>query len=293
MLRLTTIDDLSSDEIDHLIARARELEGGEGPAATGICAALVFLSSSIRTRVGFASAVHRLGGTTIDVHEPRYSLAMSAAESITDLLRTVSGMVDVTVLRADVAFESCATADNCRSAFINAGDTFHHPSQALIDVWSIQEEVGSIDGLHVVMLGDATMRAARSLLMYFARCPPGRLTLVGPPSRLDHGVAVGDSLAARLHTGGMDAVASADVVYAIGLAPGVGPDRVDDIVRKRYRLDGEAVSTMRDGAIVLCPLPVIDEITDEARTDPRMRFWPQSDRSVSMRMAILEHVTAR
>lgn len=293
---LVSIDDLPLETVDALVARARELDASDRTqVSSGFEMALVFLSSSLRTRVGFSVAAGRLGGRSIDVHEARWSESMSSAESLEDTIRTVSGMVDLVVFRGDVDLRTRPLQHSAVCPFVNAGDAGEHPTQALIDCWSIIEERGPVEELSVAMVGDQTMRAARSLIRLFGRRPPARLQLIAPESRRHPGFEVTPELRAVTSSSGAEAMAAldADVVYVVGLAPGRGDARIDDAERARYRVSRSTLDTMGDDAVVLCPLPVIDEIDSEARNDPRMRFWEQNDRSVAMRMAVIEHVLAR
>lgn len=296
-LHLLTIADLGDDEVRGVMDDARRLELDRpaiGPVADGgPLVGLLFLTPSLRTRVGFASAAVRLSGAYVDALEARFTPDMSAPESFDDQLRTLSGMVDLVVARVPFALgpvvEECATVP-----IVNGGDgpVGEHPTQALIDLYSIERELGPVEGLRVAIVGDLTMRAVRSLLGLLARRPPVELRLIGPESRRAHGVDLG-ALTARTSTAATLEVDAIDVVYVAGLPQGAGPSALDDEARRRYAIDGEVLRSLPSQALVLSPMPVIDEVTVEARRDRRVAFHRQSDRGVFVRMALLRHLLGR
>lgn len=287
---LLSIDDLTDPEISTILARARHFE--ETPSAVDssgpVVAGLLFGQTSLRTRVGFASAVSRLGWSYVDIFERRHD-ATSMVESWADTLRTVAGYVDVLVGRPGDHLPRDLISDVMSIPYINAGATgpgAEHPTQALIDTYAIESELGALDSLSVALVGDLRMRAARSLLRVFARRPPRRLIL-STLAALDDELPPG--LAARAEYRPLSAVGDVDVLYVIGVPHQAVPERERDALRVTTAvLDG-----LSPKAIVLSPLPVIDEIDPAARTDERVRMFEQSDRGLFVRMAVLEAVVSR
>jgi aspartate carbamoyltransferase catalytic subunit len=289
MHHLTRIGDLSMDEIEAVVERARGIEAGEVAQSDGFVAGLLFLGPSLRTRVGFASATARMGGSSIDVYEPRWSTDMSAAESIEDTVRTMSGMVDVLVVRTS-AHDTRALAEISACPLVSGGDVVEHPTQALIDYWAILEERGDVGDLHIALVGDLGMRAATSLLRLLGQRLPRVVTLVSPLRRGPREDAVSVDLSGRVRLGEMNDLAEADVVYLVGLPAARGGHYLDDETRQSFSLTSDRLSWLREDAVVLSPMPVIDEITADGRVDSRVRLWGPSDRSVSMRQAVLADV---
>ena len=279
------IGDLTDAEIDTLIsARAP----ADLPPRTVV--ALLFLSASLRTRVGFASAAIRLGGHPISVDAFRSGAEMSQGESFADTLRTLSGMADIVVVRSNEHLDRDFVRNSIPTPVINAGDPQgEHPTQALIDVAAMQRFCGPIEQLQVGICGDLTMRASRSLLGLLARRPPASLALIAPPARSDHGVDLGRTLPARTHTRSSADFAELDVVLMTGLAPGVDGE-LDDDARQQFALTATTVRSLEPDAVVLSPMPVIDEIAGDQRTDPRVRIFDQSDLGVGVRAAVLRLV---
>jgi len=288
MRHLLSIADLDDDEVDALLRRATQFADGANTSLSPFTAALLFLSSSLRTRLGFGVAIARLGGSLVDVSEMRWDPNMSAAESFDDALRTVTGMVDAAVVRAPLDLtEPVGRWAAC--PVVCGGDSSSHPSQALIDVFAMERLRGPIDQLSVAIAGDHTMRATRSLLELFRRRPPRELVLIGPPSRrID--VELGGVLSSRTREASLDDLSGIDVLSMSGLAPKRDADYLDDSQRSEFCLSARHLAGLPGDAIVLSPMPVIDEIGNDARVDERLRMFVQSDLSVFVRMAVVEHM---
>lgn len=288
---VTSFDDFATAEVVQLLLRASAIEDGEQPLKQAFSLALVFVSPSLRTRVGFTVAAGRLGGTAIDVSSQRWDEQMSGQESLEDTIRAVSGMVDLLVVRTTDRLERSSIEANARCPVISAGDALEHPTQALIDLHAIEAERGPIADLSVAVVGDLGMRAARSLIRCFDRWPPRELALVCPPTRVDD-MVVGSGRDHRVSDRGFDELSGVDVVYMVGLPAQRHGDHLDAEARRAYQLDERRLGSLAPDALVLSPLPVIDEISPGARRDSRIRMFQQSDRGVSVRMAVLEHLLA-
>lgn len=264
------------------------LHGDALPALTGpFTVGLLFLSSSLRTRVGFSVATVRLGGQPIEVSSTRWQTGMSEPEPFLDTLRVVSGMVDAVVVPVPFVLDRVAVSSWCVAPMVNAGDGVEHPTQALVDLLAIEEERGPVEGLHVGICGDLTGRSARSLLKLMARRTPRRLTLMAPPGRSDPSVLPEGPLAERTVVLDRADFADLDVLYLAGLAEGTGENRIGPTRRAEFALTRAGLARLPEGAVVLSPLPLIDEVSEGARGDPRIRWLAQSDRGVSVRMAVL------
>lgn len=288
---LLSVDDLAQGDVRRILAHAAKFGSTPRvPGDSGALVGLVFLETSLRTRVGFAAAAARLGWQSIDVTAPRSS-ATSMAESWQDTLRTVSGFVDVVIARLGRPLDP-ESVERCAAApFLNAGDTgsaAEHPSQALIDLFAIEQEAGPVTDLCIAICGDIRMRAVRSLLKLLARTPPKKVVLVTSPALVDI-AALPPTLAGRTEFRSLLDLADIDVLYVAGMPHGALP--LDE--RVPLLVGPEALSGLASDAIVLSPLPVIDEIDAAARSDRRIRMFQQSDRSVFVRMAILEFLSGR
>jgi len=287
---LLSIDDLVTADIDWIMERSRSHLRAVStmrtrPFATG----LVFLTPSLRTRVGFASATARLGGVPIEILDRRGGAEMSDSESLWDTLRTASGLVDVLVTRTTGPLGTLV--DEIQVPILNGGEAGgEHPTQALIDLLAIEEEKGGLEGLSIGLCGDLGARTTRSLVKLFGRRTPKELVLMGPseralpPQSLTAGLSRVTRFEEHLDPHGLD------VLYMIGLAPGGPGGLIPDSTRRRFALDSNGLDRLLPDAVVLSPLPLIDELTHGAWSDPRVRIFQQSDRGVAVRMACLEYV---
>jgi len=287
---LLSIDQLGAADVAELLEAARwfALQGRAKSPGRSFSVGLLFLASSLRTRVGFAEAAVRLGGIPITVSDLRSGPDMTDDESFTDTLRTVTGMVDVTVVRVPFLLDHTMVRSSCVSPLVNGGDGAEHPTQALIDVFAIEEERGPIANLRIALCGDLTMRAVRSLVKLLELMPPRSLTLVAPPGRDRPGGSLKEPLASRTTAAvALDRLGNVDVLYMAGLPAGRAENLLDRRARAPFVLTDTVVAKLPHDAIVLSPMPVIDEISPGARHDPRIRMFAQNDRGIAVRMAVL------
>lgn len=288
------VHDLGTEEIRLILDRATSLRAGAASRlARPPLVGLLFLETSLRTRVGFAAAAARLGGQSIDIAERRGS-AVSMPEGWADTLRVVSGNVDLIVARPGRPLDAAQLRPLLVGGFLNGGDAgpcAEHPSQALIDLYAIEQARGPVAQLTVAICGDLRMRAVRSLVRLLGRFPPRRLVAITDPRLADDGADDGAD-----HGGGPRGpdgtiehrtpweVDDVDVLYVAGLPHGA----LDESGRARLRVDRKALAALPPDAVVLSPMPVIDEISTTARSDPRIRMFQQSDDAQFVRMALIE-----
>lgn len=284
-----SIDDLSDDEIARVLDRAAYFEGSrQNPQVErdGVIG-LMFTETSLRTRVGFAAAASRLGWRAIDIFERRHSPS-SMTESWGDTLRTLSGYLDVLVARPGEHLDRALLADSLSIPYLSGGDVgpdAEHPSQALIDVYAIEQELGALRALTIAICGDLRMRSVRSLLKLLARRAPRHLVLITLPE-VGAPESVPPQLSSRVEFRPPWALEDVDILYVAGIPHGaVSQDR-----RSALRVTWDAIATLPTKSVILSPLPVIDEIDSHARADPRIRMFEQSDRALFVRMAVLEEV---
>lgn len=285
------IDDLSDAEIDAILSRAGELADGAAPATLRGVLGVAMFETSLRTRVGFASAAHRLGLGVVEVDARRAS-AESMPESMTDTVRTLSGYVDALVVRAPESARTLSAAARPDVAWLNAGDrgdAAEHPSQALLDLFAVERLTGGrIADLHLAICGDLRMRSARSLLALLARRPPRRLTLMSH-SELSAGFLLPGPLDPITSQSEHPDLAGVSALIALGIPHGAASEPV----RSALRVDRTMLTRLPDEAIVLSPMPIIDEIATSARRDRRMRYFEQSDLGLHVRIALLELLLGR
>jgi aspartate carbamoyltransferase catalytic subunit len=281
--------------LDALFARASALEGTRGHSLSGRIMATLFYEPSTRTRLSFESAMLRLGGSVLGTEAAHVFSSAMKGETLEDTIRMVCAYGDVIVLRHDREGAAAQAAAVASVPVINAGDgPGEHPTQSLLDLFTIERELGRIEGLHVAICGDLRFgRTARSLARLLALYDGIRLSFVAPDV-----VQVGPDIRAllderhvpyRLYDRLDEVITSADVVYQTR----VQKERFTDAgeferARGAIRIDTAAMELLPAGSVVMHPLPRVDEIDPEVDADPRAAYFRQAANGVALRMALLE-----
>jgi len=208
-------DLLTDEEVELVLSTAARFEGvllsgGSLQNMANLVLATLFFEPSTRTRLSFETAMHRLGGQIVTVADPKTSSA-AKGESLADSMRTVEGYADVIVIRHPRKGSAEEAAEAVSIPVINAGDgTGQHPTQALLDVYTIQKEKGSLDGLTVTLAGDLKNgRTVHSLSNLLARLGT-RLHLVSPA-----GLEMPAEITAALRSEGADVTVGTDLAAAM------------------------------------------------------------------------------
>ena len=288
--------------LEELFARSEEMKREPhrfmGRLAGQVMAAL-FYEPSTRTRLSFEAAMLRLGGTTMGTDNAREFSSAAKGETLEDTIRIVSGYADVIVMRHNEEGAARRAAAVSTVPVINAGDgPGQHPTQALLDLYTIRDELSRIDGVRVAMVGDlANGRTVRSLTYLLSKFKDIKLWFVAPPQ-----VAMRDDLKAHLdehhvpwvETQDLEAVLpEVDVVYMTRIQKErfTDPDAYNT-VKGVYRIDKSSMALMRKYAILMHPLPRVDEIAPEVDEDPRAAYFRQARNGLHIRMALLDKLLA-
>src|SRR5579864_2939647 len=214
---LLSVRDLTRDDVERLLATARAFEQSldrevkKLPTLRGRLVVSLFFESSTRTSTSFELAAKRLSADTLPVRSTGSSV--EKGESLKDTAITLGAYdPDVIVIRHPEIGAPAIVVANTRAQVVNAGDGKHqHPTQALLDLYTLREEFGRLDGLHVAIVGDVLhSRVARSNVQAL-QLMGAEVTLVGPPALLPRGI---ESLGCTA-TSDIDAIRSADVVYVL------------------------------------------------------------------------------
>ena len=214
---LISIRDLTRDDVDRLLATAQSFESSldrevkKLPTLRGRLVVNVFYESSTRTSSSFELAAKRLSADTMSIKAA--GSAVDKGESLKDTVITLGAYdPDVIVIRHPQIGAPAFVARHCGARVVNAGDGKHqHPTQALLDLYTLRAEFGRLEGLHVAIVGDVLhSRVARSLIQALALVG-ARVTLVGPPTLLPHGI---EQLGCETTTE-IDAIRAADAVYVL------------------------------------------------------------------------------
>ncbi len=286
--------------LEDLFARSEEMKREPhhfmGRLAGQVMAAL-FYEPSTRTRLSFEAAMLRLGGEAMGTDNAREFSSAAKGETLEDTIRIVSGYADVIVLRHNEEGAAKRAAAVSTVPVINAGDgPGQHPTQALLDLYTIRDELSRIDGVRVAMVGDlANGRTVRSLAYLLSKFKDIKLWFVAPPQ-----VAMRDDLKAHLdehhvpwvETQDLEAVLpEVDVVYMTRIQKERFSDpEAYNAVKGVYRIDKSSLALMRKYAILLHPLPRVDEIATEVDDDPRAAYFRQARNGLHIRMALLDRL---
>jgi aspartate carbamoyltransferase len=258
----------------------------------------LFYEPSTRTSSSFVAAMERLGGSVIPINEVKYS-SVSKGESLPDTIRTLECYADVIVLRHPDTGSAEIAAKAGRKPIINAGDGIgEHPTQALLDLFTIREELGTVDGLTVTMLGDLrfgrTVHSLSRLLSLF----DVRLNYVSPailrmPAEL---VAQLDERGVRQtqHDSLDNVMADTDVLYVTR----VQKERFENLseyesVKSAYVITPETMKGFRSRMALMHPLPRVGEISPAVDDDPRAAYFRQMEYGLYVRMALLAMVLGK
>jgi len=286
--------------LEDLIARADEIKREPhhfiGRLAGQVMAAL-FYEPSTRTRLSFEAAMLRLGGATMGTDNAREFSSAAKGETLEDTIRIVSGYADVIVLRHNEEGAAKRAAAVSSVPVINAGDgPGQHPTQALLDLYTIRDELGRIDGVRVAMVGDlANGRTVRSLTYLLSKFKDIKISFVAPPQvamRADLKAHLDEHRVPWIETEDLDAVLpEVDVVYMTRIQKErfTDPDAYN-AVKGVYRIDKQAMARMRKYAILMHPLPRVDEIAPEVDDDERAAYFRQARNGLHIRMALLDRL---
>lgn len=302
MNHLVTIGDLSRDRIEGLLDLAAELDQPEKKHALshllrGYVVATMFFEASTRTRLSFESAALRLGAGVVGFAEAD-TTSTKKGETLEDTVRMCMAYGDVLVLRHPEIGSAARAAKVASVPVVNGGDGANeHPTQTLVDLYTIRKAFGKIDGLRIAFVGDLLYgRTVHSLLAALAKYTNITATLVGPKSlalpeshrrhATLHGIDLRD--ADRLE----DAIPEVDLVYMTRIQKERFPPGAAD-VGGGYRLDARMLSAAKKELRVLHPLPRVDEIATDVDATPHALYFPQAANGVPVRQAVLLSVLGK
>ena len=293
---LITMDDLTNEEILEVLDNARSLlpvAKGEVylPLLQGKVLGNLFFENSTRTRMSFETAMKRLGGEVLNLSSIGSSVAKG--ETLYDTMQMVDGYADIAVIRHPNQGAAQYSADAVEIPILNGGDgAGNHPTQTMLDLFTIREAHGSLEGLNVMMVGDLRYgRTTHSLSHALVRFG-AKITLVSPES-----LRMPDEIVSDLKSHGGDvketdemssSIDSADVIYMTRIQKERFPDE-DEYVKVAgvYKLTEDDLSGAKAGMIVMHPLPRVDELHASVDTTKHARYFQQAFNGVTTRMALL------
>jgi aspartate carbamoyltransferase len=258
----------------------------------------LFYEPSTRTSSSFTSAMERLGGSVIPINEVRYS-SVTKGESLPDTVRTLDCYADVIVLRHPEVGSAALAAKYARKPVINAGDGIgEHPTQALLDAFTIKEELGHIDGLTVTMLGDlkygrTVHSLARLLSLYKVKIHYVSPEILRMPAEIIEELQR-KGIEQTEHTRLEEVLPETDVLYVTRVQKERFEDpAVYESVKDAYVITPEVMKAAKQRMIVMHPLPRVYEISMDFDDDPRAAYFRQMEYGLYVRMALLAMVLGK
>ena len=272
-------------------------ENGYGGTLGKTIMASLFYEPSTRTRFSFESAMHRLGGSVITTENAREFSSFAKGESLEDSIRILGGYADLIVMRHNEIGAAKRAAKISPVPIINGGDgAGQHPTQALLDLYTLYRAFQRIDGLQVAMVGDLRYgRTVRSLTYLLSKYKNVKLWFVAPPVSQMH-----DDIKSYLDKHKVDweeeidldrVLTKVDCVYMTRIQK----ERFLDVkefeqANNRFRLTPDNIKDMGSDAIIMHPLPRVGEIDVAVDADPRARYFEQARNGLWVRMALILYV---
>jgi aspartate carbamoyltransferase len=300
---ILTVKQFGREDLEYIFSVSHEMHDmvdhiGTFDLLKGKILANLFYEPSTRTSSSFTAAMERLGGSVIPINEVKYS-SVSKGESLADTVRTLECYADVIVLRHPEVGSAAIAAKAAHKPVINAGDGIgEHPTQALLDSFTIREEVGHIDGLTVTLLGDLkhgrTVHSLARLLSLFKV----KVNYVAPEI-----LRMPAELIEELNSKGIEqtefstldtCLPQTDVLYVTRVQKERFTDEATyESVKGAYVIDPKVMKAAKQRMIVMHPLPRVGEISPDFDEDPRAAYFRQMEYGLYVRMALLAMVLGK
>ena len=291
---IVSIRDFSRREIDHILDMAGTMEPIAKKGSDllhGKIMATLFYEASTRTRLSFESAMNRLGGTVLGFAETK-GTSVEKGENLADTVRVTENYADILVVRHPLEGAARMAAEFASVPVINAGSgAEEHPTQALLDLYTIKKETGTIDGLTIGLVGDLRYGRTVHSLAYALSLYKVKLVLISPDTlRMRKEVAeeVSKKIDITETPTLKDHLRELDIIYMTR----VQKERFADLqeyekVKGSYRLLADDLARTKKSSIVMHPLPRVDEIDPSVDSTPHARYFQQVGNGVVLRMALL------
>lgn len=296
---IVSIQDLKKEELLSILDRAERMKSGDRePVLKGHILASCFFEPSTRTRLSFEAAMKRLGGEVIGFSDAT-TTSSQKGETLHDTMKVLGYYSDVIVIRHPASGSAKEAAESTETPVINGGDgSNEHPTQTLLDLFTIRECQGKMEGLKVAFVGDLlngrTVHSLAPALGLFEN----RLYFVSPPS-----LALPETICQDLRKSGVlfshhtaidDVIDKADILFMTR----VQGERFKDIhefqrVRDHYILTPQILKKAKQNLKVLHPLPRVNEIEKTVDTTPYAYYFPQAQNGLWVRQALLAMILGK
>lgn len=294
---LISITDFTKDEYLKIMRLAEDFEANPNQnLLQGKVIATLFFEPSTRTRLSFETAINRLGGKIIGFSDSSSS-SVSKGETLHDTIRMVSNYADMIIMRHPLEGSARYASEVSGVPIINAGDgSNQHPSQTLLDMYSIIKTQGRLDDINLFLVGDLKYgRTVHSLLMAMLQFENPIFNFIAPPE-----LAMPNEYKILLtakgirffeHTEFTDIINAADIIYMTRVQKERFIDPVEyEKVKNVYILRNEMLKNTKENMRILHPLPRINEIHTDVDSNPKAYYFTQAKNGVFTRMAIISHL---
>lgn len=293
---LISITDLTKDEIIRITELAAYFEEHPyEPLLNGRVIASLFFEPSTRTRLSFESAINRLGARVIGFSDTA-NTSVSKGETFHDTIQVISNYCDMIVMRHSLEGAPRYASEFSKVPIVNAGDGANqHPSQTLLDLYSIKKTQGTLDGINIMMVGDLKYgRTVHSLLQALSHFNT-KFTFVAPPE-----LRMPEEYKQFLRDKGLeytetteigDAINEADIVYMTRVQRERFTDPMEyERVKNVYVLKNSMLDNTKENMRILHPLPRVGEIAYDVDQNPKAYYFNQTENGVYTRMAIISYL---
>lgn len=289
---LVSINDFSREDILRILQLAEDFENN--PNQTLLrdkVVATLFFEPSTRTRLSFETAINRLGARVIGFTDSSTS-STTKGETLKDTIKMVSNYADLIVMRHPLEGSARYAAEQSRVPIVNAGDGANqHPSQTLLDLYSIKKTQGTLENLSVYMVGDLKYgRTVHSLLMALSHFNP-TFYFVAPKALSipnEYKYFLKEKNIAFFESVAMEQLDKADILYMTRVQKERFSDPMEyERVKNTYVLSSSMLDNTRDNLRVLHPLPRVNEIDADVDLNPKAYYFQQAENGVYTRMGII------
>ena len=292
---IISIRDLSKDDLEKIYSKTNEIMEMKAEQrqemASGKTLGYLFFEPSTRTTLSFQSAMALIGGTSFGIADATSS-SIKKGESLADTVKIMSGYADVIVLRHSLDGASKFAAEISTKPVINAGSgTTEHPTQAILDLYTIKKELGKIDGKNIGIVGDLKYGRTVYSLLYGLSNYDVNVHLISPESlkiRTDFTYNLKGNLSYTESEDLDEYIEDLDVLYVTRIQKERFPDEEEYLkVKGSYIIGQDVVNKMKEDAILLHPLPRLDEISTDVDFTKQARYFQQAEYGKFTRAAIL------
>lgn len=291
---IISIKDFTREEVDYILSRAEGVEAHsekETGKLNGKILATLFFEPSTRTKLSFDTAMYKLGGQVVGFSEPKNS-SVEKGETLSDTIKVVENYSNIIVLRHPLEGSARLAAEVASIPVINAGSgSEEHPTQALLDLYTMKKEEGKIDSLNIALVGDLRYGRTVHSLAYALSMYDVNLKLISPEQlKIRHEVLehISKKITVEETENLDDIISNLDVIYVTRIQKERFPDLAEyEKIRGSYKITPDTLKDARKNLIIMHPLPRVDEVDPAIDSTPYAVYFKQAKYGLIVRMTLL------